>query len=257
MKLSCKVIEDMLPLYYDGVCSEDSNQLVEEHLKGCERCKAMLVEMGGEVSLAETPMDDLQPLKEIGIKWKKEKKRSAKKGACIALAALLSVFLLWCGVWYFGYAVRYDVLAAKLERASGEFPTTASHALMHGDYAVLLKKPGFLGEGGFVHIGNQFGMTFFVDESGNVIGQDKDMYVDLFFYPEFGGGYRGMVMFEDGHTLWTVYLTPELTYDHEANGENRPKKEIAKKEALLEEYREEVEALVKVAEEIWGIDPLA
>lgn len=255
MKLSCKVIEDMLPLYYDGVCSEDSKALVEEHLKNCAQCKAALDELRGEIDISEVPMDDLQPLREIGTKWKKEKKRSAKKGACIALGAVLSAFLLWCSVWYFGYAVRYDVLAAKLERASGEFPTTASHALMHGDYAVLLKKPGFLGEGGFVHIGNQFGMTVFIDESGNVVGQDKDMYVDLFFYPEFGGGYRSMVMFSDGHTLWTVQITPELTYNYELSEENRPKKEIERKEALLAEYREEVEALVNVAEEIWGIDP--
>ena len=29
MKLSCKVIEDMLPIYYDGVCSDESATLVE------------------------------------------------------------------------------------------------------------------------------------------------------------------------------------------------------------------------------------
>lgn len=257
MKLSCNVMKDMLPLYHDGVCSEDSKELVEDHLKECPHCRSVLDALRGEIGLTEQPVDDLQPLKEMGKQWKKEKKRSVRKGACIALAALLSVFFLWCGIWYFGYAVRYDILAAELDRANGDFPTSASHAEKHGDYAVLLKKPGFLGEGGFVHIGNQFGMTFFVDEDGNLIGADKDMYVDLFFYPEFGGGYRGMVMFDDGHTLWRMWITPELTYSYELNEENRPKEEIAKKEALLEEYREEVEALVNVAEEIWGINPLA
>ena len=33
MKLPCKVIEDMLPMYYDKVCSQESAALVEEHLR--------------------------------------------------------------------------------------------------------------------------------------------------------------------------------------------------------------------------------
>ena len=29
MKENCKVIEDLLPLYHDGVCSEESKEFVE------------------------------------------------------------------------------------------------------------------------------------------------------------------------------------------------------------------------------------
>lgn len=32
MKISCNIIEDLLPLYVDDMVSEDSRQLVEEHL---------------------------------------------------------------------------------------------------------------------------------------------------------------------------------------------------------------------------------
>ena len=45
MKISCNVIEDLLPLYVDEAASEDSRQLVEEHLKGCPSCRKMLEEM--------------------------------------------------------------------------------------------------------------------------------------------------------------------------------------------------------------------
>ena len=45
MKLSCKVIEDMLPMYYDKVCSEESAALVEEHLKSCTHCSQMLSDL--------------------------------------------------------------------------------------------------------------------------------------------------------------------------------------------------------------------
>ncbi|MGM9940690.1 MAG: zf-HC2 domain-containing protein [Bulleidia sp.] len=42
MKMQCEVIQDLLPLYVDGVCSETSRQLVEEHLKDCKQCQDCL-----------------------------------------------------------------------------------------------------------------------------------------------------------------------------------------------------------------------
>lgn len=45
MKLSCEVYEDLLLLYNDGLCSEDTKKLVEEHLAGCERCSRCLKNM--------------------------------------------------------------------------------------------------------------------------------------------------------------------------------------------------------------------
>lgn len=38
-KISCDVIRDLLPLYDDGICSEQSSKLVEEHLETCEACE--------------------------------------------------------------------------------------------------------------------------------------------------------------------------------------------------------------------------
>ena len=42
MKTNCKVIEDLLPLYIDEVCSDESKRLVEEHLEECDACSAKL-----------------------------------------------------------------------------------------------------------------------------------------------------------------------------------------------------------------------
>ena len=33
--MKCEVIRDLLPLYSDGVCSEESRRLTEEHLAQC------------------------------------------------------------------------------------------------------------------------------------------------------------------------------------------------------------------------------
>lgn len=42
MKITCNVIQDLLPSYVDGILSRDSRELVEEHLKTCEGCRKML-----------------------------------------------------------------------------------------------------------------------------------------------------------------------------------------------------------------------
>jgi hypothetical protein len=38
MNLKCTVIEDLLPLYIDGICSEDTKEIVEKHLAECPAC---------------------------------------------------------------------------------------------------------------------------------------------------------------------------------------------------------------------------
>ena len=73
MKLSCKVIEDMLPLYYDGVCSEESAALVEEHLKECPHCSHILSELRSDIATPEKNVDDMKPLKKIQRSYKKRK----------------------------------------------------------------------------------------------------------------------------------------------------------------------------------------
>jgi len=40
--MKCEVINDMLPLYVDGVCSAETRKLVEEHVCNCEACKSLL-----------------------------------------------------------------------------------------------------------------------------------------------------------------------------------------------------------------------
>lgn len=39
MKVTCEIIEDLLPLYVDNVCTVQSRQAVEQHLQECEKCR--------------------------------------------------------------------------------------------------------------------------------------------------------------------------------------------------------------------------
>ena len=42
--ITCDVCMDLLPLVQDGIASEDSKRLVEEHIKNCSAC-AMLYDI--------------------------------------------------------------------------------------------------------------------------------------------------------------------------------------------------------------------
>ena len=48
MKNNCDIIRDLLPLYVDGVCSQESAKLVEEHLTDCQSCRELLDKLRGE-----------------------------------------------------------------------------------------------------------------------------------------------------------------------------------------------------------------
>ena len=39
MKVTCDVIQDLLPLYFEHISSDDTRNLVDEHLITCESCK--------------------------------------------------------------------------------------------------------------------------------------------------------------------------------------------------------------------------
>ena len=81
MNLSCNVIQDLLPLYHDGVCSEESRKIVEEHMETCADCRDVLHGLREET--APDSVDATKPLKSLGIAWKKSKKKALLKGAGI------------------------------------------------------------------------------------------------------------------------------------------------------------------------------
>ena len=67
----CHIIRDMLPLYLDGMLSEDSVGFVEEHLQGCGACRGELEKLKAPDDFPrETPERDAAALKAMKRKWK-------------------------------------------------------------------------------------------------------------------------------------------------------------------------------------------
>lgn len=93
MNESCNIIDDLLPLYLESCCSEDSAILVEQHLKSCPACrqKCMLLKNGGFFDQTGPP----DPPPEITLCAKKVRRHRRRTGFLIALATFLCAFFLF------------------------------------------------------------------------------------------------------------------------------------------------------------------
>lgn len=119
MKYDCNIIGDLLPLYIDGACSQQSSEMIEEHLKECKSCSILCESMRE----SETQIDkEIQKERDevLSTQAKFFKKRSIFAGSIIAgifaipiLACLIVNLATGAGLTWF-----FIVLAAMLVPAS-------------------------------------------------------------------------------------------------------------------------------------------
>ena len=241
MKLSCKVIEDMLPMYYDCVCSNESASLIEEHLKECPRCSRILADLRSGIDISEKSVDDLKPLEGIQKKWKKSKRTYIRRGIGITLAALLLVTVVLTGIWYFSYAKYWYQLTEVMGPPTKEAPFAASsdYVLEKNGYRFDVCLPAVLSNSGFIRV---------MDDEGLV----------LFFYPQVGGNYRFWLFITDqDNESYSVYLRSNMTPDFESHPfpvrSDSEKKHIIQ---LLKDRNDDVAAMLDAVRTLWGIDLL-
>ena len=90
MNKNCEVIRDLLPLYADDACSEESRRLVEGHLAECPDCSGMLQRLkNNEIE------NGLQMEKQDVIEYgaKKFRKQSATVGSTVSGVLLVPILI--------------------------------------------------------------------------------------------------------------------------------------------------------------------
>ena len=121
MKVPCSVIQDLLPLYHDSVCSPESSAMIEEHLKDCESCQEEFHKLE-ESPLAENGKKE-ETEKENVQRMKNVKKFLHKKRVRVSVITAVVVVLLCIPTWF---VMNLRFLAAKpqvLETVSVEEDT--------------------------------------------------------------------------------------------------------------------------------------
>ena len=68
----CKIVEDLLPNYIEGLTSEVTNYFIEEHIQSCEHCQEVIKAMQEQINAEKVDgKEEIDYLKKINRKTKK------------------------------------------------------------------------------------------------------------------------------------------------------------------------------------------
>lgn len=94
--MKCEIIRDLLPLYCDELCSQESCQEIETHLGQCEACRGYLEEMRGKsVPAPSVPDAEVEAKVLRGVKRKFSRRR--RRSILIAVAVMLVFSVVLAG----------------------------------------------------------------------------------------------------------------------------------------------------------------
>lgn len=97
MTYPCGIIRDLLPLYIDDVCNEESKQAVENHLSECEKCRNYYESMKSTEGFVAKENDNSEDMK-MANNLKNVKSKINKKIRNIVLGAVAAMVFVIVGV---------------------------------------------------------------------------------------------------------------------------------------------------------------
>lgn len=150
MKLPCELIEDLLPLYHDEVCSEKTKVLVEEHLAHCKSCQSILKSIDYDIIAPKQDSESVEIIKNI----KREIRSKETKSALFILIVFIIILSLYYGLQFRLRPVSTtnmnvmevsetldDTIAFQLEILNGYSFQTAGLTLDENDPSILYITP--------------------------------------------------------------------------------------------------------------------
>lgn len=86
----CEIVQDLLPLYYDDVCSPSSKKLVQNHLANCESCRNLYEELKND------SVDRIMEKETHGVlerHARKERTAAFKAGLIISILLIIPIMI--------------------------------------------------------------------------------------------------------------------------------------------------------------------
>lgn len=106
MKKECNIVQDLLLGYIDEVVSEDSKEVIEEHIKTCNNCKEKLEYIQKDIKESKKSEErEVDYLKNV-------KKKISKKNVFIIIIGLILSLIIIFNIIVF---VNYSVTACEME----------------------------------------------------------------------------------------------------------------------------------------------
>lgn len=106
MKYPCDMIQDLLPLYLDGVCSEESKKVIENHLLECSACKEFYAAMREADGMEIAPYNADREFQKAASFQTIKKKLFRKQMLLVAAAVVVLVLIAFAAVGVLKSAVE-------------------------------------------------------------------------------------------------------------------------------------------------------
>ncbi|MBM7541221.1 zf-HC2 domain-containing protein [Amphibacillus cookii] len=98
-EIKCTIIQDILPLYIDEIVSQDTKEMVDQHLQHCEKCQKEYETMKRKLYI---PAENKAPIiQKLNKTWRKKK-------VIISIASIFVTVLILFGA--FAYAFYYETV---------------------------------------------------------------------------------------------------------------------------------------------------
>jgi len=123
MKISCDIINDLLPLYVEGLASEDTRKAVEEHVTACSSCRKNLEKMRKPEQNAAV---DGIPIKKVKAALQRQRLKGIALTAVIILILAVSVIAYFTTPEYLPYS---ENMFSFSEKEDGTIIVTVNEAI--------------------------------------------------------------------------------------------------------------------------------
>ena len=121
MKKECKIVQDLLPSYVDKLTNEETNQYIEEHLKECKECKAILKNMKSNIEYKEQDDDR-----------KKVKYFKKYKNKLTILKTIISIIIAFWAV----FVARNTIIVKQMAKRANETINRENYHITSYEYGI-------------------------------------------------------------------------------------------------------------------------
>lgn len=111
-KLSCNVVKDLLPSYIDKICSEESAQLVDEHLRECEECAKTKEQMEENLLAQKASKEEIELINRV--KSRKQKRHTVYIGIIVFALIVNIVMTLFVEYNLVSYPLHFLLLPVTI-----------------------------------------------------------------------------------------------------------------------------------------------
>lgn len=122
-KINCNIIKDLLPLYIDNLTSNESNEIIEEHLNSCNECQIVYEQMNAPIEAEQ------EQNRENEIDYLKKVKTKTIKNY-VFVFSIIAIVAILTFVFLIGIRVKSDnvnIVANVYDENEGSFKIVLSN----------------------------------------------------------------------------------------------------------------------------------